>query len=60
MDTNFGVCFFFFDRIFRTLATCHRALNSRGLAIALQGYKLRMSLDSLRDESTAEGEAAFQ
>jgi sterol desaturase/sphingolipid hydroxylase (fatty acid hydroxylase superfamily) len=60
MDTNFGIGFFFFDRIFRTLATHHRPLNRKGLAIALQRYKLTMSLDSLRHESTTEGEAAFQ
>ena len=60
MDTNFGIGFFLFDRIFRTLATRHRPLNRKGLAIALQRYKLTMSLGSLRGESTAEGEAAFQ
>ncbi len=60
MDTNFGIGFFLFDRIFRTLATRHRPLNRKGLAIALQRYKLTMSLDSLRRESAAEGEVAFQ
>lgn len=60
MDTNFRIGFFFFDRIFRTLATRHRPLNRKGLAIALQRYKLTMSLDSLRRQSPAEGEAAFQ
>jgi sterol desaturase/sphingolipid hydroxylase (fatty acid hydroxylase superfamily) len=60
MDANFGIGFFLFDRIFRTLATRHRPLNRKGLAIALQRYKYTMSLGSLRGESTAEGEAAFQ
>jgi sterol desaturase/sphingolipid hydroxylase (fatty acid hydroxylase superfamily) len=60
MDANFGIGFFFFDRIFRTLATRHRAVNRKGLAIALQRYKLTMSLDCLRRESTPEGEAAVQ
>ena len=60
MDTNFGIGFFLFDRIFRTLSTRHRPLNRKGLAIALQRYKLTMSLRSLRGESTAEGEAALQ
>jgi sterol desaturase/sphingolipid hydroxylase (fatty acid hydroxylase superfamily) len=60
MDANFGIGFFLFDRIFRTLATRHRPLNRKGLAIALQRYKLTMSLGSLQGESTAEGEAAFQ
>jgi len=45
---------------FRTLATRHRPVNRKGLAIALQRYKLTMSLDSRRGESTGEGEAAFQ
>ena len=60
MDANFGIGFFFFDRIFRTLATRHRPVNRKGLAIALQRYKLTMSLDTRRGESTIEGEAAFQ
>jgi len=60
MDTNFGIGFFLFDRIFRTLATRHRPLNRKGLAIALQRYTLTTSLDCLRRESTPEGEAAFQ
>jgi len=60
MDANFGIGFFLFDRIFRTLATRHRPVNRKGLAIALQRYKLTMSLDSRRGESTREGEAVFQ
>ena len=60
MDSNFGIGFFLFDRIFRTLSTRHRPLNRKGLAIALQRYKLTMSLGSLRGESTAEGEAGLQ
>jgi hypothetical protein len=55
-----GIGFFLFDRIFRTLATRHRPLNHKGLAIALQRYKLTMSLDSRRGESTRAREAAFQ
>ena len=55
-----GIGFFLFDRIFRTLANRHRPLNRKGLAIALQRYKLTMSVDSRRGESTGEGEAAFQ
>ena len=51
---------YLFDRIFRTLATRHRPLNRKGLAIALPRYKLTMVLDSLRHQSTAEREAAFQ
>jgi hypothetical protein len=35
-------------------------LNRKRLAIALQRYTLTTSLDTLRSESTAEREAAFQ
>jgi len=60
MDANFGIGFFLFDRIFRTLASRHRPFNRRGLAIALQRYRLATPLDSLRGEITEEREAAFQ
>jgi len=60
MNTNFGIGLFVFDRIFRTLATRHSALNRKGLAIALQRYKLRMPLYPLLDDRTGEGKAAFQ
>jgi sterol desaturase/sphingolipid hydroxylase (fatty acid hydroxylase superfamily) len=40
MNTNFGIGFFLFDRMFRTLVTRHRPLNRKGLAIALQRYRL--------------------
>ena len=55
-----GIGFFLFGRIFRTLATRHRPLSCKGLAIALQRYRLTMSLDSLQGESNAEGEAVIQ
>lgn len=60
MDTNFGIGVSLLDGVFRTLATSRRPVNPEGLAVALQRYRLRMSLDSLRRESTAEGEAVFQ
>jgi len=60
MDTNFSIGFFLFDWIFGTLATRHRPLNRKGLAIALQRYRLTMSSGSLRGESTADGEAGCQ
>ena len=60
MDTNFGIGFFLFDGIFRTLATSRRPVNRKGLEPALQPYQLTISFDSLRYENTAEGEAAFQ
>jgi sterol desaturase/sphingolipid hydroxylase (fatty acid hydroxylase superfamily) len=59
MDANFGIGFFLFDRIFRTLATCHRPLNRRGLALALRRYRLTTPLDTLRGENAGEREAAF-
>ena len=55
-----GIGFFLFDRIIRTVATRYRPLNRKGLAIALQRYKLTMSLDAPRGGSTAKREAAFQ
>ena len=60
MDTNFGIGVSLFGGVFRTLATSRLRVNLKGLAIALQRYRLRMSLDSLRRESTAQGEAVFQ
>ncbi len=60
MNVNFGIGFFLFDRIFRTLATRHRPLNRKGLAIALQRYRLATPLYPLGGERTRGGEAAFQ
>jgi sterol desaturase/sphingolipid hydroxylase (fatty acid hydroxylase superfamily) len=60
MDANFGIGFFLFDRIFRTLATRHRHLNRRGLELALRRYRLTAPLDTLRSEGAGEPEAVFQ
>jgi sterol desaturase/sphingolipid hydroxylase (fatty acid hydroxylase superfamily) len=60
MNTNFGIGFFFFDRLFRTLATRHRPLNRKGLEMALQRYRLTTPLYPLGGDRTGEGEAAFQ
>jgi sterol desaturase/sphingolipid hydroxylase (fatty acid hydroxylase superfamily) len=60
MNANFGIGFFLLDRIFRTLATHHRPLNRKGLAVALQRYKLATPLYPLGGDRTGEGEAAFQ
>jgi sterol desaturase/sphingolipid hydroxylase (fatty acid hydroxylase superfamily) len=60
MDTNFGIGFFLFDRIFRTLDTRHRPLNRKGLAIALQRYKLATPLHPVTGDRTGEGKVAFQ
>lgn len=34
MDANFGIGFYFFDRVFCTIARCHRPLNAHGLQAA--------------------------
>jgi sterol desaturase/sphingolipid hydroxylase (fatty acid hydroxylase superfamily) len=60
MNTNFGIGFFVFDRIFRTLATHHTALNRKGLAIALQRYKLTTPLHPVTGDRNGEGKVAFQ
>jgi sterol desaturase/sphingolipid hydroxylase (fatty acid hydroxylase superfamily) len=60
MNTNFGIGFYFFDRIFDTLTKRHSPLNGKGLAIALQRYTLAMPLHPLTGDRTGEGEAAFQ
>jgi hypothetical protein len=40
MDANFGIGFFLFDRVFRTIATHHRRLNRVGFDAARQRYGL--------------------
>lgn len=60
MNTNFGIGFFLFDRLFRTLATHHTPINRKGLAIALQRYRLTTPLHPLDCESIVEGKAACQ
>ena len=40
MDANFGIGFFFFDRLFRTLALRHRPFNHAGFEVARQRYGL--------------------
>ena len=60
MDTNFGIGFFLFDLIFGTLATRHRPVNRKSLAIALLRYRLATPSGSPRRESAAGKEPAFQ
>jgi sterol desaturase/sphingolipid hydroxylase (fatty acid hydroxylase superfamily) len=60
MNANFGIGFFVFDRIFHTLATSHTALNRKGLAIALQRYRLATPLHPVTGDRTEEGKVAFQ
>ena len=38
MDKNFGIAFFFFDRVFGTLASASPAFNERGYASALSRF----------------------
>lgn len=38
MRTNYGICFFLFDRLFGTLAREHETFNHAGLAAARQRY----------------------
>ena len=40
MDANFGIGFFLFDRVFRTIAIRHRPFNRVGFAAARQRYGL--------------------
>lgn len=40
MDANFGIGFFLFDRVFRTIATHHRPFNKAGFDAARQRYGL--------------------
>jgi sterol desaturase/sphingolipid hydroxylase (fatty acid hydroxylase superfamily) len=40
LDRNFGIGFFFFDRLFRTISQHHRTFNCTGYRIARLRYKL--------------------
>ena len=40
MDTNFGIGFFFFDCLFRTIARRHRPFNWAGYHEAIERYGL--------------------
>lgn len=59
MNANFGIAFFLFDRLFRTLPTRHRPANRKGLGIALQRYRLTTPLLPFMGER-GERKAAFQ
>jgi sterol desaturase/sphingolipid hydroxylase (fatty acid hydroxylase superfamily) len=49
MDTNFGIGFYFFDRLFRTIAHRHRPSNWAGYRCAVERYGLdEIELFSLR------------
>jgi sterol desaturase/sphingolipid hydroxylase (fatty acid hydroxylase superfamily) len=40
MDTNFGIGFYFYDRLFGTMATRHRPFNWKGYAAAKTRYRI--------------------
>jgi sterol desaturase/sphingolipid hydroxylase (fatty acid hydroxylase superfamily) len=44
MDRNFGIGFFFFDRLFRTISKRHRPFNCSGYRIAQLRYNLNRDL----------------
>jgi sterol desaturase/sphingolipid hydroxylase (fatty acid hydroxylase superfamily) len=44
MDRNFGIGFFFFDRLFRTISKCHRPFNCSGYRIAQLRYNLNRDI----------------
>lgn len=46
MTRNFGICFFFFDRVFGTLADEHRRFNPKGLNQAMKRYAYIFSTPS--------------
>jgi sterol desaturase/sphingolipid hydroxylase (fatty acid hydroxylase superfamily) len=45
IDRNFGIGFFFFDRVFRTLSHCHCPLNFHGYRAAMKRYALEKEND---------------
>ncbi len=54
MDTNFGIGFYFFDRLFRTMAKRHRPFHWAGYKTAIRRYGLdEPELESLRGCSKA-------
>jgi sterol desaturase/sphingolipid hydroxylase (fatty acid hydroxylase superfamily) len=54
LDRNFGIGFFFFDRLFRTISQRHRTFNCKGYYAALERHGLEQEeLLSLRSCSQA-------
>jgi sterol desaturase/sphingolipid hydroxylase (fatty acid hydroxylase superfamily) len=51
MDTNFGIGFYCFDRIFRTISQRHLPFNWSGYEIAKQRYLLEEENDNFDEES---------
>ncbi|HTY24775.1 MAG TPA: sterol desaturase family protein [Desulfomonilaceae bacterium] len=47
MDSNFGIGFFFFDRVFRTMAKQHRPLNRLGLQTAISRHRSNFGPDEI-------------
>ncbi len=50
MDSNFGIGFYWFDRLFGTMAQRHRPFNWSGYEIAKQRYLLEDNSDDVDDE----------
>lgn len=48
MDANFGIGFFFFDRVFRTIEKRHRPINPRGFGAARE----RVRADGIAADET--------
>jgi sterol desaturase/sphingolipid hydroxylase (fatty acid hydroxylase superfamily) len=59
MDTNFGIGFYFFDRVFGTISLRHRPFNWTGYEIAKERYRYDMCNEGVDEESEAESEAEF-
>ena len=49
MDANFGIGFFFFDRVFQTIEKRHHPLNPRGLSAARE----RLRADGISEDESA-------
>jgi sterol desaturase/sphingolipid hydroxylase (fatty acid hydroxylase superfamily) len=52
MDANFGIGFFWFDRLFRTIARQHRPFNQKGFEAARNRYGLVASEDRSSSDLT--------
>lgn len=48
MDANFGIGFYFFDRVFRTLTERHQPLNRRGFRVARRQLRLLQDTEDFR------------
>ncbi|MBS1841909.1 MAG: sterol desaturase family protein [Acidobacteria bacterium] len=58
MHANFGIGFFWFDRLFRTIGRHHLPLNQAGLGVAIQRYGLLERNGRLESSTEAQIHAA--